>query len=203
MSIPKAVIFDLGKVLLDFDYATAINRFLPKSAIGLGEWHRLLNQSPLLHQYETGLLGTEEFFERIGSASGFKGSLAEFKQDFGDIFRAIEPMVQVHGELRGRGVPTYIFSNTNPVAVEHIRAHFPFFQQFQGYIFSFEHRCMKPDPALYRVLEQQAGLHGADLLYLDDRPENILVGQARGWRTVQYEGPEDARQQLTKAGLLA
>ncbi len=65
-------------------------------------------------------------------------------------------MIELHAELRQRGFKTYIFSNTNDLAIEHIRRNFPFFQNFDGYIFSYEVKSMKPGPAIYEALERMA-----------------------------------------------
>ena len=47
---------------------------------------------------------------------------------------------------------------------------------------------MKPDEAIYDVVEQRTGESGAAILYIDDRPENIETGRGRGWRTILQEG---------------
>ena len=49
------------------------------------------------------------------------------------------------------------------------------------------------DAKIYEVLEKLAERHGADILYLDDRPENVAAGAARGWRTILHESPEKSR----------
>ena len=66
-------------------------------------------------------------------------------------------MVQLQAALRQRGLPTYVFSNTNELAAEHIRRNFPFYANFDGYILSYEHGAMKPDARLYEVVERQSG----------------------------------------------
>ena len=110
-------------------------------------------------------------------------------------------MIGLHAKLRGRGVPTYIFSNTNDLAVEHIRRNFPFFKNFDGYIYSYEIGAMKPDAKIYRALEKLSGRRGAEIVYLDDRPENIAGGTARGWRAILHETPEKSRAAVEKLGL--
>ena len=150
----------------------------------------MINQSPLLYRYETNLLSTAQFFAEVQVASGFCGDLGQFRELFADIFSPIEPMLDLHRRLRHAGLPTYIFSNTNELAIDHIRARFPFFHQFDGYILSYEHNAMKPDPRLYTVAEQTTGRSGAELLYIDDRPENIAAGLERGWRSVLHEDPK-------------
>ena len=74
-------------------------------------------------------------------------------------------MLDLHRRLRHAGLPTYIFSNTNELAIDHIRARFPFFHQFDGYILSYEHNAMKPDPRLYTVVEQTTGRAGPIALH--------------------------------------
>ena len=104
-------------------------------------------------------------------------------------------MVQLQAALRQRGLPAYVFSNTNELAVGHIRRSFPFYANFDGYILSYEHGAMKPDARLYEVVERQSGRRGAEILYLDDRPENIAAGAARGWQVILHEtsGKEPGR----------
>src|SRR5579859_4752225 len=172
----KAVVFDLGKVLVDFDYAIAVRKIATRGKLALEELARLLAQSPLLVQYECGQLSSRQFYEQVCAATGFCGDFDEFGTCFGDIFTPIEPMVQLHARLRRNQIPTFIFSNTNELAVRHIRRSFPFFDSFNGYILSYEHGTMKPQAALYEVVERMSGRRGAELLYVDDRPENIEAG---------------------------
>ena len=129
-------------------------------------------------------------------ATGFTGSIDKFSADLADIFLPIEPMVALHEELRRRGYLTYILSNTNDIAIEHVRHNFPFFNNFDGYIFSYEVKSMKPDEKIYEAMENMSGKRGADLVYIDDRPENIAAGAGRGWRAILHETPEKTRAML-------
>jgi HAD superfamily hydrolase (TIGR01509 family) len=181
-----AVIFDLGKVLLDFDYGRAAAAMLRYCDLPREELRRALDQSPLLYQFETGLLTAREFFAEVQKISRFCGTFADFERVFGDIFTPIPEMIDLHTRLRAHEITTYIFSNTNELAVRHIRATYPFFQNFDGYIFSHEHRSMKPESKIYEIVERQAKKRGQDLLYVDDRLENIEQGAARGWRTIHH-----------------
>jgi FMN phosphatase YigB (HAD superfamily) len=201
MNPPSVVVFDLGKVLVDFDYSIAARRILRRSRLGDAELQHLLCTSPLLRQYETGAINTAQFYEGVCAASGYDGGLAEFGTAFADIFTEIKPMTALHGALRAGGVPTWVFSNTNELAERHIRSRFPFFSRFDGYVLSYEHGAMKPDPRLYEVVERKTGRSGADILYLDDRAENVEAGAARGWRVVLHETPEKSRSHIAALGL--
>jgi FMN phosphatase YigB (HAD superfamily) len=198
----KTVVFDLGKVLVDFDYGIAARAIGARTKLTAEEINHFMMHSPLLLRYETGLLTSEDFFREICSASGYAGTIDEFGGCFGDIFTPIEPMVQLQAALRQRGIPTYIFSNTNDLAVRHIRHNFPFFANFNGYILSYEHGAMKPDPKLYEVVERTSGRRGPEILYLDDRPENVEAGAARGWQVILHQSPQKTREEIDRLGLL-
>jgi len=199
---PSIVVFDLGKVLLDFDYSIAGRRIAACTNMSDDDVKRFLNQSPLLYRYETGPMTRQEFFEEVRQATGFRGDLAEFGGFFADIFSEMPPMIALHAALRRQGIPTYIFSNTNDLAIEHIRRNFPFFANFDGYILSYEVGSMKPDPKIYEALEALTGKRGAEILYLDDRPENVEAGAARGWQVILQTDPEKSRRAIEQLGLL-
>lgn len=202
MKAPQIVVFDLGKVLLDFDYGIVAPRIAAQGKVTALEAKRLLNQSPLLHRFETGLMTKQQFYDEVSAATGFQGNIEAFGEIFGDIFTPILPMIELHAAVRKQGVPVYIFSNTNELAIGHIRRHHPFFADFDDYIFSYEHGAMKPDEKLYEVLERVTRRRGAEIFYLDDRPENIEAAAVRGWRAVLHETPEKSRAALEAAGLL-
>ena len=107
-------------------------------------------------------------------------------------------MIELHAELRRRNFPTYIFSNTNDIAVSHIRMHFPFFRHFDGYILSYEVGSMKPGAKIYEALEAMSGRKGSDIFYIDDRLENVEAGAARGWQMVLHETTEKTRAAVNK-----
>ena len=200
---PSIVVFDLGKVLVDFDYSIAGRRIAARSDMSPAAVQQYLDHSPLLYRYETGLMTRHEFFEEVRQATGFRGSLAEFGSFFADIFTEMPAMTALHAALKRQGIPTYIFSNTNDLAIEHIRRNFPFFASFDGYILSYEVRSMKPDARIYEALEAMTGKRGAEILYLDDRPENVDAGAARGWQVILQTDPAKSRAAIEKFGLVS
>ena len=187
MSEQKVVVFDLGKVLVDFDYSIAIRRFAERSEAGLEQIQRLLD-SPIQIDYESGKITTDEFYAAIRDGAGFHGDRAEFVSIFADIFSPMETMIEFFERLKPFGIPTCVFSNTNEIAIGHIREGFPFYSLFDNYVLSFEEGGMKPDEAIYDVVEQRTGESGAAILYIDDRPENIETGRGRGWQTILQDG---------------
>ena len=90
---PRVVVFDLGKVLVDFDYSIAVRRFADRSEAGLERVQELVN-SPIQFDYESGLITTDEFFAAVRDGAGFRGDRAEFVEIFADIFSPMELMMR-------------------------------------------------------------------------------------------------------------
>jgi putative hydrolase of the HAD superfamily len=189
MSVPSVVVFDLGKVLLDFDFGIAARRLSSRGTMTPEQTRQLLDHSPLLLRFEAGLMTDEQFAAEVCAACGFSGTLDDFYAIFADIFTEIKPMTVMQAALRANGVPTYIFSNTNGIATGYVRRRFPFFANFDGYVLSYEEGATKPDPKIYAVVERMTGRKGEAILYLDDRAENVEGGLVRGWRALLHETP--------------
>ena len=199
MNKPSVIVFDLGKVLVDFDYSIAARRIVARCARPPGAVKFFAEHADLLNRYELGFITTKQFYDGICDDAGFSGSQDEFSEYFADIFTEIPAMTEFHATLRQKGFPTWIFSNTNELAVRHIARRFPFFANFDGYVYSYEHGSMKPDTKLYEVVEKQTGRKGNEILYLDDRSENVEAGAARGWHAVFHESPEKTRSLVQQA----
>src|SRR4051812_19166056 len=141
---PKAVVFDLGNVLLDFDYRKTVDRIKDRCRIGPEEIYKLLGDSEVFDRFEGGAIQPNEFFDEIQKLTCFDGSFEEFAEYFGDVFTESPKMIAWQADLMRRCIPTYILSNTNDLSIRFIRKRFPFFANFTDYVFSHEHRSMKP-----------------------------------------------------------
>ena len=186
------VIFDLGKVLLDFDFAIAakeLARYSPQEEEQILE---SINQSPLLHTFERGDWSEAQFFQKLSVECRLEASLEELKKGFAEIFTPVPSMVEFMESLKERGIPVMVFSNTNVTAVDYIRAAFPFFERFDAYCLSYEHGCMKPDTTLYGVAQWMTRCTPGNLLFLDDRAENVHAARQMGWNAIHHQAPEDS-----------
>lgn len=201
MPVPSVVVFDLGKVLVDFDYGLAARKIAEGCSLDWTEVKKFIDQSPLLFRFETGLLTNEQFYQEVCAHTKSKEPFAKFSGYFADIFWEIEPMIRWNATLRSKGIPTYIFSNTNGIAVQHIRERFPFFANFNGHVLSYEHGCMKPAAPIYEVVEKMSGRKGADIFYVDDRAENIEAGLKRGWQAHVHSNPAETFEVAKRLGL--
>lgn len=192
----KVVAFDIGKVLLDFDYRIFARRMAPLTGMDVSTLDAFLNQSPLLAKYESGQLTTPEFFAVVKKETGFDGGDEDFGAFFENIFTPVDEVIAMHAKLAANGLPTFTFSNTNELAVRHISAAYDFWPRFTGHVLSYEAKSLKPETAIYEVFEQTTDCNGGEIAYIDDRPENIEAGRARGWRAIEHRTPAETRAAL-------
>jgi glucose-1-phosphatase len=188
---PKVVLFDLGKVLVDFDFALAARRVLARSRRPPADLQELIQSSPVLCRFERGELSSAEFFEEVRRVVDYQGTYDDFARAFADIFSEIPEMVGLHARVRAAGYPVWIFSNTNDLAFQHIHRSFPFFADFDGYFLSYRLGVMKPAAGIYEAAERTTGCGGAEILYLDDHEPNVAAGAARGWQAFRHTSPAE------------
>jgi 2-haloacid dehalogenase len=105
--------------------------------------------------------------------------------------------------LRRKGIPVFALTNFGRETFDHAAAHYPFFREFDRAFVSGRLRLAKPDPAIYEVVERDSGLSGPQLLFTDDRPENVEAAARRGWRTHLFTGPGGFADRLVAEGLLS
>ena len=187
----RAVVFDLGKVLVDFDYGIAARTLARQSTAPADDIRTVIDQSPLLLRYESAQMTTRQFFDVVREEIGFGGSFGEFAAAFGNIFTEVPAMTQLQRELGSRRMPTSVLSNTNEIAVGHIRRSFSFFANFTDYILSYEQGVLKQHERIYEITEERSGCREQEILFLDDKPENVEAAARRGWRTICHRSPEE------------
>ena len=198
---PEAAVFDLGKVLLDFDYSITARALAELCDVTAEELQATIDQTSLLLDYEAGKISTDEFYQTVCEKTGYRGSFEKFSDAFADIFSEIPELVGLHARLKEAGVPCFIFSNTNDIAIHHIKRNFAFFGNFDGYVYSYQEKAMKPEESIYRAVERKTGRSGQQLIYIDDRLENIEQGREMGWQTVHHISPTESIAAFAAASL--
>jgi putative hydrolase of the HAD superfamily len=89
---------------------------------------------------------------------------------------------------RAGGVRTAMLSNMGVELARHIRRDRLFEDWFDVVVISGEVRCIKPDPRIYRLCLERLEVEAPQVLFVDDRPENVAAAAALGMRTVHFVG---------------
>ncbi|HEX5790584.1 MAG TPA: HAD family phosphatase [Luteolibacter sp.] len=178
-------LFDIGRVLLDFDFETSLARLLPADVEDPRARLSLLLERK--DELEAGRIPADEFIDWALDTLGSKATPDQFRHAWRDIFTPNEPMWKVVGALAAAGHKLVLFSNINSIHVPWIYEAYPCFSAFHGAVMSFEVGAIKPEPAIYRHAIEMHGLDPAQTLYIDDLAENVAAGRAAGLRCWQYD----------------
>lgn len=179
----RAFLFDIGNVLVHFDFTPAIQRFASLSTADEGEINQLL--SPFKDDLESGNISDEDFIAQSINRIGFRGTPAEFSTIWGDIFTENEPMIAFVKKLAEKH-PLYLLSNTSGLHKAWLFEHFDIFRLFEGGIYSHEAQCMKPHEPIYHKVLEEYRLNPATTFYIDDLSDNIITGQRLGLACHHY-----------------
>lgn len=178
-------LFDIGRVLLDFQFGPSLLRLLPP---GVADPHsRMAVLLDSKDEFETGAIAPDAYIAWALGVLGSSASHDEFRHAWRHVFTPIEPMWQDVRRLAAAGHRLILFSNTNAIHCPWAFETFPEFALFHAAVLSFEVGAVKPDPAIYQHAIAVHHLDPAATFYIDDLPDNIATGRAHGFRCFQYD----------------
>ncbi len=179
----EAALFDIGNVILPFDYSRAIRRLATKNQSGREpDLDAVLASRMAL---EAGKTSREEFLRVARREFGHTGTDAEFLEVWEDIFESSPEMNLLIEELAAR-IPLFLLSNISGIHRESIHRDFPIFSRFRGGVYSYEAGCLKPSSEIFTITIQSLDLNPQKTLYLDDMAENIATAREMGFQCIHY-----------------
>lgn len=114
----------------------------------------------------------------------------------------IEGSIALLRALRARGVPVFALTNFGTDSFAHARTQYDFLSEFDRAYVSGHMGVTKPDPRIYEYAERDCGIAPEQLLFTDDRTDNIAAAGARGWRCHHFTGWQGWARRLVAEGLL-
>ncbi|MCC7202266.1 MAG: HAD family phosphatase [Nitrospirae bacterium] len=188
----KLIIFDLGKVILDFSFASvaeglasASDDALYRDPANIADY-LLKHGNDIAVMYETGRISSREFFNSIKNSFALDLSFDQFKRIWSDIFRENEGVAALIEKLK-RDFSLFLLSNTNELHFEFISKNFPIVHRFDTWILSYEAGVMKPDPQIYRIALDKAGVSAEEAIFIDDTKGHVLGAHGLGINAVEFK----------------
>lgn len=173
----KTLIFDIGNVLVTFDFTRASRIVAAQSDCDADAVLHTI--SSIKDELESGRMDEHTFFAQAMKLVGFRGSMAEFERAWCDIFEENAAMKQTISSLPPDS-RLLLLSNTNEPHKRWLLSTYDIFSPFQGGIYSHEAKCMKPADDIYHQLINTYQLDPAECFYIDDLPANIEAGKRHG-----------------------
>ncbi|MDZ7838611.1 MAG: HAD-IA family hydrolase [Actinomycetota bacterium] len=197
----KLVIFDIGKVILNFDHhltSQSLAGFCPYSE---PEIYNMIFEDLLFYDYEEGKVSSKTYFRRIKEKLSLEINYDHFFCIWGDIFTMIAGMEDIVSRLQNK-VKLYALSNTDEMHFLYLKDKFRVFNYFERIILSYEVHARKPDYAIYKETLRQAEIPADNSLFIDDIAQNVDAFIELGGHGKVFKGTSDLAKYLAGYNLI-
>lgn len=191
----KAIVFDMGGVVVNLDMDLCIANFKEKAGFEtieefLDPWH----QKGFISDLEEGLIEPEDYDRECLLRSRPGTSARTVRKCFCSLLTGLNPRaVELIKSLRGR-YPLYVLSNNNPIT----RAWFSELMRREGIadaftkeFYSYEMKMLKPSREIYDRMIREIGAKPEEILFIDDSQVNVDGARAAGWNAAFYKQGTD------------
>lgn len=197
----KAIILDLGKVVVQFDFKRgyrALEGLCPYSA---AEIPKRIATTDLVTRLETGLIEPHHFVSQFSRLLGLDVDYGHFCRIWSCIFgETLLPESMLQG-LAAR-YRLLLLSNTNAIHFEMIRANYPLLRHFHDLVLSYEVKAMKPRPEIYRAAVERAGCRPEECFFTDDIALYVEGARQIGIDAVQFQSAGQLEEAMRTRGIV-
>ncbi len=198
---PQAVIFDIGNVLIEWNP----ERYY-EARLGKTRCHALFAEVDLHamnDRVDAGALFRETIYEVANANPKWETEIRWWHDHWIDMASPwIEGSIALIRALQARGVPVFALTNFGIHSYAYAQTRYDFLSWFDHAYVSGHMGVIKPDPAIYAMVEADCGLPPDALIFTDDRADNIAAAQARGWQTHLFTGWQGWAARIVAEGLL-
>ncbi len=198
---PEAVIFDIGNVLIEWRperyYDRVIGEDRRKAMFAEVDLHGMNDRVDLGGNFK------DEIYATADAHPEWRVEIRDWHDNWIELASpAIDLSVSLMRALRAKGTPVFALTNFGVGSFAYAETQYDFLGEFDRRYVSGHMGVIKPDPEIYRMVEEDCGIAPGDLLFADDRSDNIEAARSRGWRTHLFVRPEEWADRLVAEGLL-
>ena len=197
-----ALLFDLGRVVLDIDFSRAIACWAGHAGCAPEAIVARYVRDDAYRLHEMGKISDEAYFDSLRGSLGIDISDAQFLEGWNAIFAGEMPDIENQLARAAKHLPLYAFSNTNRPHVEYFSiAYADVLRHFREVFVSSSIGLRKPDAAAYDHVVKAIGVPASRIVFFDDVAENIEGARAVGIHAVLVKSPADISETLSALGI--
>jgi len=203
MPAPKlrAIIFDIGRVLVRIDVARAMQGLASGTALSPAELWSAIEKDPRWPDWQEGRMAPRDWYLHLGRRLGGDFTFEQFTEIWN---RVLDPAPIHEDSLFQRLSRTYrlaLLSNTDPLHVQHLEANFTFFRFFPTRIYSCSVGASKPNPLIYREALRALKVQAQEAVYVDDIAVYVEAAQRLGMGGIQFQSSAQLVSDLKSLGV--
>lgn len=197
----RAVIFDIGRVLIRVDVSRATNALAQGISLSPGEIWSSLEKDPRWPDWQEGRISPQDWHLHLAKRLGSSLTFQQFTEAWN---RALDPN-PIHDdaflEKLGKRYRLAVLSNTDPVHVAHMESSFSFLRFFPARIYSCSVGTSKPSPFIYREALRACKVAAKEAVYIDDVAAYAEAAERLGMTGIVFRSPEQLRADLLRLGV--
>jgi glucose-1-phosphatase len=194
----KAVIFDLGRVIVPFDFRRGYARIAELTGIPAAEVPERIRPTGLPERLESGQIAPRDFVKEISAVLGLHCTYEEFCEIWSSIFLPDTLVPESLLEAIAARYRLVLLSNTSAIHFEMIRERYPLLRHFHAYVLSHEVGALKPSPVIYAKAVEVAGCRPEECFFTDDIAEYVEGARRFGIDAVQFQSATQIEAELRK-----
>lgn len=195
MALVSDVVFDVGRVLIDFSYDRFAAKLRQQGAVCDGP-ESFLDQVNLIG-YEHGEISSAEFLRQINALLAEPLPVVELTAAWNNLFAPIREMLAVAGTLK-QHCGVYLLSNTSELHWQYLQDAFGLDKICHDRLASYEIGAMKPSAEIFSAACSRFDLQPAATVFIDDLEENVKGAIACGWHGIWHQSIASSKADLQR-----
>ena len=179
--IIKALLFDLGGVVIEINFQRVFNSWSKYSHLNPNQIRQLFYFDKPYQQHELGKIESNNYYEHVRSTLNLDASNSEIELGWNKIFTGeIKPVVKRIGDIKNK-INCYAFTNTNEAHQNTWEKAYPNISLLFNKVFSsWKLGYRKPDPTAFEAVLNLMNLNAKEVLFFDDTEENVTTARSLG-----------------------
>jgi len=197
----RAIIFDIGRVLIRVDVSRAMDGLASGLSLTPKEVWSAIEKDPHWLDWQEGRISPRDWHLHLSKRLGTSLTFDQFTEVWN---RALDPN-PIHAEAflekLSKNYRLALLSNTDPIHMSNEEARFPFFRFFPMRIYSYRVGASKPNPVIYRKALQACKVRAEEAVYIDDVAAYAEAAQRLGMSGIVFQSPTQLQSDLRKLGI--
>lgn len=197
----KTIIFDLGKVIIPFDFKRGYDRMAPLCGYAAADIPARIGTCDLVSRFESGQVEPEDFVKELSTLLELKVDYREFCEIWSSIFLPDTLIPETLLERLKSRHRLVLLSNTNAIHWEMVSDRYPLLRHFDERILSYRVGALKPDPKIYRAAIEAAQCAPEECFFTDDIAAYVEGARQQGIDAVQFQNQAQIENELRQRGI--
>ena len=196
MKNSKAIIFDLGAVLLNINYQNTIDEFFKLGIKNASTFYYKKAQTDLFNQIETGEISCRKFLSELQKETT-NATIYQVEKAWNSMLLDLpKERIKLLKKLK-QDFPIFLLSNTNSIHISAVKeylgedAYTNFYNLFSKVYYSHEIGFRKPNKEAFQLILNENNLQAHEVLFIDDSPQHIKVAKELGLKTHHLKDGEE------------